>query len=437
MKRRRDWALNSRIETMLPLGRWFALTAAAISLAVSFGPATPSGPRIQLEPSDVESSHDAPDGKPDTDPIAGAGGAPHTRYLPVTLSNQHSGRAGIARTEPSPKNVILFIGDGMGAAHVAAARAYRHGERGRLVFETFPHRATMATTNVYGAVSDSAAAGTAMATCTKVANGVISKPSPTSGKSLPTALEAFRGLGKLTGLVTTSTLTDATPAAFGAHQADRSYDEAIAGDYLFRSRPHVLFGGGSPGLSPERASGAGYRVIRDRVGLAALDPAGVDPVAGLFGNEPLPSAADGLGAIPSLAEMTRSALSILDRGPNGFFLLVEEEGTDTYAHGNDLKRTVRATLELADAVQVARGWAETHRDTLIVVTADHETGGLAAVQNKGAGKLPRVRWTTADHTDQPVPIYAVGPGAAQVVGSLDNTDLSAILLPPSALPHCR
>lgn len=417
---------------MLALGRWFVLVATTITLALSFGPATPPGPPDQPGQSVPESGP----GNGAVDSSTGADLAPFARYLPVALSNQPSGRAGIARVDSSPANVILFIGDGMGASHVAAARAFRYGDHGRLAFESFPHRATMVTTNIYGEVTDSAAAGTAMATCTKVANGVISKASPTSGESLPTALEAFGNLHKSTGLVTTSTLTDATPAAFGAHQADRSYDEAIATDYLFRSRPHVLLGGGSPGLSPQRAAGAGYRVVRSRATLAALDPAGADPVAGLFGDGPLPSAADGLGDLPSLAEMTREALAILDRGPNGFFLLVEEEGTDTFAHTNDLGRTVRATLELADAVQVARGWAETHRDTLILVTADHETGGLTAVQSKGPGKLPGARWTTVDHTDLPVPVYAVGPGAAQVVGSLDNTDLSAILLPPGALPHC-
>jgi len=360
----------------------------------------------------------------------------YTRYLPHVLSSQSLGRTRVAWFGgKTPHNVILFVGDGMGTGHLAAAGAYRNGRPGRLVFERFPHHARVTTTNLSGAVTDSAAAATAMATCVKTLNGVISVALPGDGQPLPTVLEAFQSLGKRTGLVTTSTLTDATPAAFGAHAVDRGDDAGIADHYLSKTRPHVLLGGGSPALAPQAAAAAGYTVVQDLAGLLAVDPA-AERVAGLFGDGPMPSAEDGLGALPSLADMTRAALAALEPHPNGFFLLVEEEGTDTFAHLNDLRRTVRAVLELDDAVEVARAWAERRRDTLVVVTADHETGGLTDVRDKGAGRLPAARWTTPNHTDRRVPIFAAGPTAERVVGSLDNTGLAPLLLETPLMPRC-
>ncbi len=149
----------------------------------------------------------------------------------------HPAPAGAAR------NVILFIGDGMGFAQVEAAGMFATGRPGTLSFETFPFRGSVRTGNAVGEVTDSAAAATAMATGVKVGNGVISMALPGNGAPLETALERFKASGKSTGLVTTTIITHATPAAFGAHEPSRNNYSGIADDYLNDSRPNVLLGG--------------------------------------------------------------------------------------------------------------------------------------------------------------------------------------------------
>lgn len=187
------------------------------------------------------------------------------RFILVLAFVLFSFRAAFAE----PRSIILCIGDGMGEQEVRAASMYAYGSTGKLVFEQFPHQARIRTATVYGRITDSAAAGTAMATGKKVKRGVISLATSGSSKALQTILEKFEAMGKSTGLVTTSYITDATPAAFGAHEASREYRKRIASDYLKSSRPNVLLGGGGKGMTPERAMQAGYRVVTNAAELEA------------------------------------------------------------------------------------------------------------------------------------------------------------------------
>lgn len=358
------------------------------------------------------------------------------RFLPHAMLERRAARLGAARLEPPPTNVLLFIGDGMGAGHVQAAGIARHGRPGSLVFERFPHRAWMSTANRIGEVTDSAAAATAMATCIKVDNGLISADPLRGSARLTTVLEVFGMLGKRRGLVTTAELTDATPAAFGAHAASR-YDLARIGEGLLReSRPELLLGGASAGLDAERAAAAGYRVLGDRAALLALGAGDGEPIAGLFGQGHLPAVEDAGPERPSLAEMTRAAIRSLETDPEGFFLLVEEEGTDTFAHANDLPRTIGATLALADAVQVALDWAGRRDDTLIIVTSDHETGGLAIDPKALPDLQAAARFTSSQHSAAAVPVYAVGRRAEAIAGRIDNTALPGVMLPAGHMEAC-
>ena len=325
-----------------------------------------------------------------------------------------------------PKNVILFIGDGMGFGQVEAAGIYAHGLAGTLSFEQFGHTGQMTTYAADSNVTDSAAAATAIATGRKVNNGVISVAIPGDGGPLETLLEYFKKQGKSTGLVTTTYITHATPAAFGAHQSSRGNYSQIGDDYFKLTRPNILMGGGGNGISIASALEAGYTVVTNLVQLQDVKPERTKMLAGLFGKDHLPYEVDGLGELPHLSQMTEVALHILDNDSDGFFLMVEGGRIDHAGHGNDLERCIGETIEFGKAVETAMVWAKTHLNTLILVTADHETGGLAVVDGNEPGELPNVTWSTKGHTGVPVPIYAWGQNAEMVVEEMDNTDIFAI-----------
>jgi alkaline phosphatase len=330
--------------------------------------------------------------------------------------------------EADSRNVILFVGDGMGPEQVKAAGLLAHGEAGKLSLETLPHRGQVMTASADNTVTDSAAGATAYATGVRVRNGVISRAIPGDGPDLETILERSKGEGRRTGLVTTTYLTHATPAAFGAHASGREDTEEIGLGYLTRSLPDVLLGGGSNGLCRAGAVLAGYTVVTKRDGLLAVDPGAIERLCGLFGSTHLPYEYDGLGDLPHLSEMTRVALSVLERAPEGFFLVVEGGRIDHACHDNDIHRALPEVVELSNAVTVALQWAKERDDTLILVTADHETGGLSIRRSLGAERYPEVRWSTTGHTGLNVPIYAWGPGAERVAGVLHNVEVHRIML---------
>jgi alkaline phosphatase len=321
------------------------------------------------------------------------------------------------------KNVILFIGDGMGPEHVEAARDYAGAP---LSFEAFPFQGLVTTYSANSSIPDSASAGTAIATGVKVNNGVISVALPGDGHELKTLLEYWRDRGKSTGLVSTATMTDATPATFGAHEPSRNNTSNIAGDYLNQTRPDILFGGGGSGMSSSAAQAAGYTVVTDRATMQALPTNAVTRASGQFGSKNLPYEYDGLGALPHLSEMTHTALDVLSNDRDGFFLMVEGGLIDKAAHSNDLRRDVRETVEFSNAVQLAVNWASGRGDTLILVTADHETGGLNVTADNGPGNYPYVTWSTGGHTTANVPVYAWGFGAQQVGAAMNNTDFFGV-----------
>ncbi|MEE8450406.1 MAG: alkaline phosphatase, partial [Thermoguttaceae bacterium] len=329
-----------------------------------------------------------------------------------------------AGSAPMPPVVILMIGDGMGTQHVEAGRMFLGGE---IAFDRLPYQAEMTTFSANASVTDSAASGTAMATGRKVDNGVISRALPGDGADLTTALEIHQSFGKATGLVTTSTVTHATPAAFGAHAASRNDTTEIASDLLTQTRPNVLFGGGASGMTVDAAVEAGYTVVQNRTELAALNTQTETFVSGQFGAGHLPYEYDGLGNLPHLSEMTTVALDILDNDPDGFFLMIEAGRIDHAGHANDIERNVRETAQFSETVEVVLDWAAGRTDTLVIVTADHETGGLTVLEDNGPGIAPDATWSTGGHTAADVPVYAYGSGAESVGsvfdGVLDNTDI--------------
>jgi alkaline phosphatase len=350
----------------------------------------------------------------------------------------------VAGAAERARGVILFIGDGLGPVQVRCARAY-HG--GPLEFETLAHQAVVTTRSADHPVTDSAAAATAIATGVKVNNGVLSVALPGDGRPLKTMLETFAEQGRATGLVTTDQMTQATPAAFGAHVPSRKNAAEIAEHYIRRTRPNVLIGGGKEGMDEQATAAAGYALFTQaRQMQAAVEKALAMPtpmLAGLIGDGKFPylhhdaqANPRQYGAVyPKLAEMTTAALTVLDRDPDGFFLMVESALVDKSGHAqlvkddvDRLKCNVLETLTLADAVGAARRWAAGRKDVLIVVTADHETGGLQLVRERGRGEFPDAKWAHKLHTGVNVMVHAQGPGAERFAGELDNADLHRLIL---------
>jgi alkaline phosphatase len=340
--------------------------------------------------------------------------------------------AGCAAAGPTApleyRNVILVIGDGLGFEQLRAASYYEAGRAEALAFHELPYRGHMSTAAADSAITDSAAAATAIATGVRVANGTISVRLPGDGAPLETVLEWYAARGKATGLVTTTYATHATPAAFAAHQESRANTHAIATDYLSGSRPEVIFGGGGHGITPAGAEQSGYMVVRNGRELAELRTDALQRVSGQFGIGHMPYELDGLGDLPHLSQMTAAAVELLSHEPDGFFLMVEGGRIDHAGHANEIDDTIHEIIELSRTVAWLHEWATARPNTLLLVTSDHETGGLEVLQNRGEGQVPAVRWSTTGHTALEVPVFAAGPGAEAVTRITDNTDLYHILL---------
>lgn len=327
------------------------------------------------------------------------------------------------------KHVILFIGDGMGFEHVRAGGLFLNGAEGTLSFEAFPHTAEMTTHSVSG-VTDSAAAATALATGVKVQNGVISMAVPGDERDLYTLLEYARDSALSTGLVTTTAITHATPAAFGAHNYSRDDQANIANDYLYQTVPNLLFGGAGK-MTVNEALNAGYQVVPDRYGLLSMNTESIPPsaswISGQFAPEHIPFEGEGLPGQPHLSEMTAAALNILDNDPDGLFLVVEGGRIDHASHANNASFMVGEVAEFSRAVQAALEWAKTHPSTLIVVTADHETGGLQVLNGNGQGSVPSVTWSSSGHTGGNVPVYIEGAFEGDLPPVIDNTEIPGLI----------
>jgi alkaline phosphatase len=373
--------------------------------------------------------------------------------------------AACSPTRERAENIIVIIGDGMGAAHRDLIRLTTVGRERELAMDQLPHQGWTRTdpADPGEAVTDSAAAATAVATGVRTARGAIAVDP--DGDPVTTLLERAEDAGRATGLVTTSQVTDATPAAFGAHVSDRDEHGEIARQYLEETGIDVVLGGGAEqwteGASPEdppaepaeggedgvptlveRAQQLGYQHVRGADELAAADG---DLLLGLFADEEMFEDDDDLEAIydPAvpLPVMAGKALEVLSRDEDGFFLVIEEEGIDAMSHRHDAGLVIEAGRALDETVSLARAFADEHGSTLIVVLGDHETGGLTIEPGDGSGEagegsLPvagtdlsiDVGWTTDGHTAAPTPAAAEGPGAAAMVDVRHHTDLHDLVL---------
>ncbi len=320
---------------------------------------------------------------------------------------------------PVHPKVILFIGDGMGFRHVEAGSIYAYGGVGLSNMETMPYQGRITTASVSG-VTDSAAAATTMATGQKTVNGYLGMDQNAQLVQNIRELAASRGFS--TGIVTSDTLTGATPAAFMAHVDSRGEAEEIASQIALDT-PDVILGGGKPVMETALA---GYNAdfLYTQTDLLAWQYDG-DPVVGLFGTATLPYVADGAVDIPSLAEMTTLAIDHLSNDANGFFLMVEGARIDHASHANDGLRVYPEVAAFDEAIGVALAWAATQDDVTILVTADHECGGLSYT---GSTSVDTTDWRWGLHSNADVPVYGYGTPAAVVDGQrLPNSWIYAVL----------
>jgi alkaline phosphatase len=351
-------------------------------------------------------------------------------------------------TQPYPlttakkvKNVIFCIGDGMGANQVALARLRGCGPDGKLELERLPVIGLIRTHSTNKLVTDSAAAGTALSSGIKTNNGMLGMTP--DGTLYRTLLEACQAKGMATGLVVTSTISHATPASFASHVKSRKMEATIA-EQLLDNRINVMLGGGrkyflpktdpNSGRQDERnllaeAKDAGYLYVETAGQLRA---ANAPYLLGLFELGGLSTVAPE----PMLALMTRKAIQCLRHAgavqtgsQRGFFLMVEGSQIDWACHANDATSCVRQTLLFDQAVKEAIDFTLRDGHTLLIVTADHETGGLAIPDGSLAGTDAKPKWSTKSHTSAPVPIYVLGPNAERFAGVYDNTEISKRLAP--------
>lgn len=319
------------------------------------------------------------------------------------------------------KNVILLIGDGLGIGQLTAAEVM-NGEDD-LVQTSLPYTTLVTTHSESNYVTDSAASATALATGFKTRNGMVGMAS--DREYLFTVLEDAEHLGKATGVVTTTRVTHATPASFFAHVIDRGKEEIIAGQ-LLESGVDVALGGGNTYFEDLNPEEAGYTIVYDADSLDLVDSG---MVLGLFseGYMNYESARPGSGQ-PSLTDMTNKALDILSEDEDGFFLMIEGGRIDHASHANDFDNAVTETLVFDEAVLVALEYASNRDDTLVIVTSDHETGGISIVGGYQSGGGMQLEWISDDHIGSLVPVYAYGPRASEIVSFRDNTDIGAFLL---------
>jgi len=387
------------------------------------------------------------------------------------------------------RSVIFVNGDGMSATHREAGRLDQEGFDGQLAMNSLPVAGLQTTDprDPEDTVTDSAAGASAWATGVKTYNGAVSVD--VDGNPLPTIGAEAQQAGLATGLVTTAQVTDATPAAFFSNAVDRSAQDDIARQYLEVTRPQVVLGGGEDWWLPAgdegtyeprtgdeedpevsrstqgdlvaQAEGLGYEYVSTAEELAAAEG---DQLLGLFANEEMfqmrpEGEGDVYDPVVPLADMASKALDVLSQDEDGFFLLIEEEGVDEMAHDNNGTLMLEAMRSLDAAVEVARAYVAEHPDTLLIVTGDHETGGLTIEDVDGTdesgpgGTLPQetategesisgedgpfpvagsdkdfaLDWTTPSHTGAPTVVTAEGPGSRELTGMYPNTHLHEVM----------
>ena len=329
--------------------------------------------------------------------------------------------AATAAAQQTPRNIIVFIADGIGPAHYTMMKNTRAE---KFNIGNMPVLGMSITRCADRNVTDSAAGATAISTGFKTNYEMVGQTP--DGVAQQTVLELAELRGKATGLITTGGFFDATPAAFASHTDHRGNHAEIISEML-RSGAEFIAGAGLSAMTseklshvPDEAKGLGWTYVTSRPELdAATNAARILAVfPAQIRDVDYPDA--------PLAHLTRVAIDRLRKEPKGFFLMVEHEGTDSSSHQNNTADLNASLTSFDTAVGIALEFAAADKNTLIVVTSDHETGGVRITETK-RGNF-RVEYSTTDHTAVAVPVFAIGPASAGFAGFQDNTDVGKRLL---------
>lgn len=321
--------------------------------------------------------------------------------------------------DPQVKNIIFLIGDGMGLSQMYAGLTANNGS---LNIERCTHVGLIHTYSANRYITDSAAAGTALASGVKTNNRTIGMD--TTKTPVKSILHHAAENGLSTGIVVSCDITGATPAAFIAHQHDRGLAEEIAKDYL-KTDFTVVIGGGRNRFEKrtdeinltDQLKEKGYEVVYD---MESVRQSNAGKLVGLLADGNLPSYPKRGEALP---ESVEKAIDILKNNEKGFFLMVEGALIDGGGHMNNTEEIINEVLDFDRAVKVALDYAEINPNTLVIVTADHETGGMGLNEGNMEKRKVTGKYTTTGHTAVPVPVYTFGAGAKEFSGFYQNTDI--------------
>lgn len=409
----------------------------------------------------------------------------------IGITSLQPAEAKESQSNEKVENVIFMIPDGYSSSYATNYRLYKGEESVMDSHLVGMHRTYSANSEV----TDSAAAGTAMATGTKTNNGVISMDP--DGNKLESILQAAEKSGKSSGLVATSTITHATPAVFASNVATRANEKDIAPQFL-QNDVDVILGGGKKYFSDDllnQAKQDGYEIVSDAQSLNNVKNA--DKLIGLFAEDSLAPELDRETTNePSLKEMTAAAIDVLSKDKDGFFLMVEGSQIDWAGHDNDAAWAMKDAEAFENAVEAALDFAKKDKKTLVVIAGDHDTGGMSVGGYDGSGanleilknvtatgdfmaaqlneertniqeivleyanitlteaeidqikqasnpsfqinsiisKHALVGWTHTGHTGTDIPVYAYGPQAHKFAGLIENTDFPQLMAEAMKIP---
>lgn len=298
------------------------------------------------------------------------------------------------------KQVIFIIGDGMGLNQMCKLDSPNHFERANYIGLSKTYSASHK-------VTDSAAGGTALACGVKTQNGMIGM----NADSIPvnSILSVLKEKGFSTGIVASCRINHATPASYYAHQINRGMDAEILED-LYANGPEVFVAGGNKLLSIEKLEKAGYKYVNNIGDLQAQENG---KVACVLATEDMPNA---LERGNEITLGTAEAIRLLEKNEKGFFLMIEGSQIDWAGHGNNADYMLAEMQDINKVIGLCFDYADANPGTLVIVTADHETGGTTIV-----GENKDYKYTTGDHTGAMVPVYSYGTGAENFSGIFENT----------------
>ena len=361
------------------------------------------------------------------------------KILPIDFKKDFNPKE-LKQVDVKARNIILLIGDGMGPTHISVYRNVHGGPNHKLSFDKFDFSGYVKTHAYNSLVTDSAASATAFSSGVKTINRYVGVDH--NKKPAKNITEMLFEKGFVNTIISTSEITHATPAAFASHVSSRYEKEKIA-EHIYNSKNHIVLGGGTNYFLPIEEGGIredgvdfvkkikkNFHYLETKKDLDNFNYSDRKKIFGLFAEDDL----ERTEFEPNLLEMLdfsiRESKRLLADGCKGFFIMAEGSKIDWASHDNDYEYYLKEMQEFEKTVKKALNFAEENNDTLVIVTADHETGGLLIEQDdaryRETGNM-KISWNTAVgrgvHTGIMVPVFAQGPGAENFSGVMDNTDV--------------